>query len=72
MSMFRLMAMGVDAYEIAANIQNFIESGRMSGATGQLTLTSDGRIYRELPWAKFQNGIPTPILTPDFLSDGES
>lgn len=72
MSMFRLMAMGVDAYEIVTNIQDFIESGRMSGATGQLNLTNDGRIYRELPWAKFQNGIPTPILTPDFLSDGES
>jgi len=72
MSMFRLMAMGVDAYEIAVNIQTFIDNGRMSGATGQLTPTSDGRIYRELPWAKFQNGIPIPILTPDFLSDGES
>jgi len=66
MSMFRLTAMGVDAYEIGANIQDFIEGERRPGATGQLTLTSDGRIYRELPWAKFQNGIPTPILTPDF------
>lgn len=72
MSMFRLMAMGVDAYEIATGIEDFIESERISGATGQLTLTSDGRIYRELPWAKFQNGIPSPIMTPDFQADGES
>lgn len=70
-SMFRLKAMGVDAYEIAVDIQSFIESGRKSGATGQLILTSDGRIYRELPWAQFQNGIPSPILAPDVQSDDE-
>ena len=69
-SMFRLIAMGVDAYEITTNITKFIESGHISGATGQLTLANDGRIYRELPWAQFQNGIPSPILTPDLTSDG--
>lgn len=72
MSMFRLMAMGVDAYEIASGIGHFIESGQIAGATGQLSLNSDGRIYRELPWAKFQNGIPSPILVPDFSIDDES
>ncbi|HAA46219.1 MAG: hypothetical protein XD36_0139 [Halomonas sp. 54_146] len=70
-SMFRLMAMGVDAYELAIRLSNLAELEGFSGSTGTLYLRSDGRIYRELPWAKFQNGVPTPILIPNRVSSGE-
>lgn len=63
-SMFRLMAMGVDAYELAVRFSNLGEVNGLNGSTGTLYLNGDGRIYRELPWAKFQNGIPSPILLP--------
>ncbi|SDN21573.1 penicillin-binding protein activator [Vreelandella arcis] len=70
-SMFRLMAMGVDAYEIATRLSDFSALEGFDGSTGKLTLTSDGRIYRELPWAKFQNGTPSPILIPGLQSNQE-
>lgn len=70
-SMFRLMAMGVDAYEIATHLSDFSQLEGLDGSTGKLFLTSDGRIYRELPWAKFQNGTPSPILIPGLLDDEE-
>jgi len=63
-SMFRLMAMGVDAYELAIRLSDLGELDGLRGSTGTLFLQSDGRIYRELPWAKFQNGTPSPILIP--------
>lgn len=64
-SMFRLMAMGVDAYELAIRFTNLDELNGLNGSTGTLYLRDDGRIYRELPWAKFQNGVPSPILIPN-------
>ncbi|MDR5898073.1 penicillin-binding protein activator [Halomonas vilamensis] len=70
-SMFSLMAMGVDAYEIATNLAILTNAESLNGATGQLYLTADGRIYRELPWAKFQNGIPAPILIPGLSTPDE-
>ncbi len=41
------------------------ELNGLNGSTGMLYLNEDGRIYRELPWAKFQNGVPSPILIPN-------
>lgn len=70
-SMFRLMAMGVDAYEIATHLSDIASLNGMKGSTGTLYLTGDGRIYRELPWAKFQNGTPTPILIPGRTASDE-
>ena len=70
-SMFRLMAMGVDAYEIATHLSDIASLNGMRGSTGTLYLTGDGRIYRELPWAKFQNGTPSPILIPSQTSGNE-
>ncbi|QEM81337.1 penicillin-binding protein activator [Halomonas binhaiensis] len=61
---FRLKAMGVDAYELARRLPQYeaIPQTRMQGATGMLGGNGDGRIYRELPWAVFVNGVPAPIL----------
>lgn len=64
-SMFRLMAMGVDAYELATRFSNLDQLNGLNGSTGTLYLRDDGRISRELPWAKFQNGVPSPILIPN-------
>lgn len=70
-SLFRLMAMGVDAYELAVRFSNLGELNGLNGSTGTLYLTGDGRIYRELPWAKFQNGVPSPILIPNQTTSDE-
>jgi outer membrane PBP1 activator LpoA protein len=54
----RLHAMGYDAYQLVAPLYAN-RSGSMpklDGATGTLRLDSDGRIRRELPWAKFVSG----------------
>ncbi|MGY5321876.1 penicillin-binding protein activator [Vreelandella aquamarina] len=68
-SMFRLMAMGVDAYELAKRMSDLSSLNGLNGSTGTLSLSNDGRIHRELPWAKFQNGTPSPILIPGLLGN---
>lgn len=60
--LFRLTAMGVDAYAIASRMPAFFNKAGMQGATGQLRLAKDGRIYRQLPWAVFAGGRAVPII----------
>lgn len=62
-TMFRLLAMGVDAYEIGTGLADIASLQDFQGATGRLSLTRDGRIYRDLPWAEFHNGTPGAILS---------
>lgn len=64
-STFRLMAMGVDAYELARRLPqlSLLPESKYHGATGLLTSGRDGRIQRQLPWARFASGVPHPILT---------
>ncbi|MGQ7246951.1 penicillin-binding protein activator [Halomonas sp. V046] len=64
-SLFRLYAMGVDAYELARRLPQIeaLPSTRMQGATGTLSSDGSGRIYRELPWARFADGTPSAILS---------
>ncbi|ALM52135.1 penicillin-binding protein activator [Halomonas huangheensis] len=71
-ALFRLMAMGVDAYELARRIPQFeaLPQTQMQGATGMLG-NDAGRIYRELPWAVFSNGVPAPILIGQSLTDAD-
>jgi outer membrane PBP1 activator LpoA protein len=56
-SYLRLIAMGIDAYNLAARLDS-LEINSYSGATGNLSLTSDQRIRRELTCAKFVGGQP--------------
>ncbi|MGQ4880323.1 penicillin-binding protein activator [Billgrantia sp. LNSP4103-1] len=72
-STFRLMAMGVDAYELARRLPQFqlLPESEMFGATGVLVPGPDGRIERRLPWARFERGVPRPILSFDLLEDGQ-
>jgi outer membrane PBP1 activator LpoA protein len=63
-ALFRLRAMGVDAYELARRLPQFqaLTSSELFGATGILRVDQEGRIHRQLPWARFVNGVPQPIL----------
>ncbi|TDR53792.1 hypothetical protein DFP85_10881 [Halomonas ventosae] len=70
-AMFRLMAMGVDAYELATRLPQLqaISGSELFGATGTLSPGEDGRIQRRLPWARFVNGVPQPVLIPGVFGD---
>ena len=52
---FRLIAMGIDAYNLASRLDN-LELNPYSGATGTLSLTTDQRIQRQLTCARFKAG----------------
>ncbi|MBE0488790.1 MAG: penicillin-binding protein activator [Halomonas sp.] len=69
--LFRLNAMGVDAFELARRLPQLqaISGSELRGATGTLRAGSDGRIERQLPWARFVNGTPQPILIPGVFGD---
>lgn len=56
----RLFALGQDAYLLSKTWQRFeaLPYFPLQGTTGNLWLTNDHTIYRSLPFAKFQNGIP--------------
>ena len=67
----RLHAMGYDAYHLVGNLFNAGELGmdELSGATGKLFLTQDGRVHRKLAWAQFERGQPVPLPDPDAFQD---
>lgn len=58
----RFYALGVDAYDIIPYLNNLrlFHYERFQGATGMLQLTDTNRVYRQLPWARFTNGLPRP------------
>lgn len=57
-SLFRLYAMGVDAYRVIPALPRMArQAGHThNGATGELSLGSNGRLHRRLRWADFRNG----------------
>lgn len=69
----RFAALGIDAYLVIPHLQRLAANDfdRYEGTTGKLSMDAQNRIYRQLIWAKFENGRPeslgvTPDLTPDF------
>lgn len=58
----RFYALGVDAYDIIPYLNNLrlFDYERYNGLTGVLQLTASNRVYRQLPWARFRNGLPRP------------
>ncbi|MDE2234007.1 MAG: penicillin-binding protein activator [Gammaproteobacteria bacterium] len=64
----RLYALGFDAWRLVP----LLFKGRgfnmpVQGMTGLLTMDSTGRVYRQLDWASFKNGVPVmlaPLSTP--------
>ncbi|WP_299230528.1 penicillin-binding protein activator [uncultured Halomonas sp.] len=70
-NLFRLSAMGVDAFELARRLPQFqlVSNSELFGATGTLRARHDGRIQRTLPWARFVDGVPQPVLSPGAFGD---
>lgn len=56
----RLFALGVDSYAILPNLNRIsMDSGaRFSGVTSGLSLDRNGRLQRQLVWARFSRGVP--------------
>jgi outer membrane PBP1 activator LpoA protein len=52
----RLFAFGYDAATLAASLRRGISSWPIEGVTGRLTLAADGRIERQLNWARVREG----------------
>lgn len=63
-ALFKLEAMGVDAFELARRLPLFkaVSDVEIFGATGTLSAADDGRIHRQLPWAQFTSGVPQPPM----------
>ena len=64
-AMLKLSAMGVDAYELAQRLTLFsaTPTASLKGATGLLRLNTNNRFQRQLPWARFQQGLPAPLTS---------
>ncbi|WP_340615950.1 penicillin-binding protein activator [Xenorhabdus entomophaga] len=85
-SLMRLYAMGIDAWSLANQFtQMQQESGfRLNGASGELSVTDNCIISRQLPWMQFSNGRITPensnrvgnstdsINNPDNVNDSDN
>ena len=57
----RFFALGLDAHQLAAALQNSnLSSGKISGYTGDLQVNQYQRIERGLTCVKFEQGIPIP------------
>jgi outer membrane PBP1 activator LpoA protein len=58
----RLYALGVDAYNIIPHLNNLrqFRYEQYNGETGMLQLSETNRLYRQLQWARFGNGLPRP------------
>lgn len=61
----RLFAFGIDAYGVIPylNRMQADHALRYKGVTSSLGLEPDGRLHRQLMWARFQRGIPQPLDT---------
>ncbi len=59
----KLYALGIDAWSIVNNLDLLTSnpSARLPGYTGQLSLAPDGRIERELLWARYEDGKSIPV-----------
>lgn len=62
----RLYALGMDSYAVLPYLHRLGSdaSGRFSGVTSYLTLDPDGRLQRQLLWARFTKGVPRLLDTP--------
>jgi len=63
----RLFALGDDAYAIMPHLNRLSSENavRFGGVTSGLSLGRNGRLHRQLLWAKFQKGVP--VLVDTFL-----
>jgi len=56
----RLYALGIDSYAIIPHLNRISseDAARFSGVTSGLSLDREGRLHRQLLWAKFRKGVP--------------
>ena len=56
----RLFALGMDSYAILPHLNRIRQesAARFSGVTSGLRLDRDGRLQRQLLWARFRRGVP--------------
>jgi outer membrane PBP1 activator LpoA protein len=63
----RLYAFGFDAYGLLRNLNSAARGIPATGLSGRLAIAPDGRVQRELEWARVEGGRPQPagaILPP--------
>src|SRR6186713_832674 len=60
----RFFAFGYDAFRIATSLQRGA-GVNPDGLTGTLSIDAQGRVRRELEWARIKNGAPTPLERAD-------
>lgn len=73
MEQVRLYGMGHDAYRlVGALYSQGVGAWPMRGLSGELSLTSDGRVHRSLPLAQFRNGRPVALEAPAAPIDASS
>jgi outer membrane PBP1 activator LpoA protein len=56
----RLYAFGFDAFQLLRGLASAARGTGMNGLTGQLSVGPDGRVSRELEWARVQGGRAQP------------
>jgi outer membrane PBP1 activator LpoA protein len=56
----RLYAFGFDAYGLLRGLNSAARGIGMTGLSGRLVVTPDGRVQREAEWARIQDGQLQP------------
>jgi outer membrane PBP1 activator LpoA protein len=57
----RLYAFGYDAFRIASGLRDNVRSIGLQGLTGELDVSTDGRVTRSLQFARVEGGRPQPL-----------
>jgi hypothetical protein len=59
----RFYALGIDAWRVIPYIEQLGNHlmGAYQGVTGNLTLDSGRQLHRSLNWARFEQGVPSPL-----------
>lgn len=57
----RLYAFGFDAYRIAGELRGNARSIGLDGLTGELEIAADGKVLRQIQFARIESGRPQPL-----------
>jgi outer membrane PBP1 activator LpoA protein len=57
----RLYAFGYDAYRVASGLRDNVRTIGLDGLTGELDIGPDGRVQRNLQFARIEGGKPRPL-----------
>ncbi len=61
----RYYAFGIDAFRLVSRIGDLMlkANNKYQGETGELFMSEDGKLRRNLNWARFENGRPVPLTS---------